>query len=85
MQEYHEYMSYQSQSVPYHADTDCPICGSSFVNNQQHHCRERVLRAIDAAHTRAMNEESAYFADPMNRQEGEKLHDGFAMLNDDEQ
>lgn len=63
----------------------CPICGGKGANTLKgHRCRESVLRAIDAANTRAGDEElAATGREPLWRTERRRLAEGFNMMGDD--
>jgi len=47
----------------------CPICGGKYRRWEDHHCRRASLSAIDAANTRAWNEEMGWkdYGEPLYR------------------
>ena len=60
----------------------CPICGRRHLPDP---CNPRSLAAIDAANTRALNDEmdpDRTFID-FSREEGKRISEGFSMLNED--
>jgi len=59
----------------------CEICGRSTMKGG-HRCPEFVLRAIDAANTRAENQEFETVAsEPFHRTESRRIAEGFFLLS----
>ena len=64
------------------AEEYCPICGRKIFLG--HRCAKKDLDAIDRKHERALRRESeAEFDIPENRPYGERLEEGFSMVNPD--
>ncbi len=62
----------------------CPICGVK-MNASGHRCSEKVLRGIEAANTRAENEDDL----PSDRREfwrtqAQRLNEGLRMMESEE-
>lgn len=63
-------------------DRHCPICKRELEDGLMsgHHCSARTLAAINAANTRAENEEPAFSQDTQ-RPFGQRLVEGFLISN----
>lgn len=65
----------------------CPVCGIGLRmgDRQEHSCNSKVLGAIDAANTRAINKEfdTNPDKDPFWRTEAQRLNEGLKQLQQD--